>query len=414
MRLMNNRTFGRIPLFATLADDEIRHLLMSMKRGTVDEGTLLIREGDRGDCFYLIGEGQVEVIKALGTQDERLLSVLGPGDSFGEMSLLDPDGLRAASVRAKTLVNFYEMTHADFNALLEQRPAIAFQIARALSQRLRASDNAAIRDLHAKNRQLAQAYLELQQAQAQLIEKEKLEREMQLAREVQQSMLPRSLPQLPGFDFGAVMVPACAVGGDFFDFISMGPDILGIAVGDVSGKGVPAAIFMAMTRSLIRSEARSVCSPRKVLEGVNKTLLDMNGEGMFVTLLFGVLNRITREFSYIRAGHPPPIRCDNGSPATELSKATGQPLGIIDEPVFNEQSIFLHPGSMLLVYTDGITEAKNTQGEFFGVAKLLKTMSKYHNCLAQNVADSLMQAVTGYQGGTAQYDDVTIVVTRAC
>lgn len=169
MKTMGN---GRIPLFASLPHSEIVRLLASMKRVSVPEGTLIIQEGVPGDRFYLVIDGQLEVIKALGTQDERFLGNLEPGDGFGEMSLFDPDGLRVASVRARTAANLYEMAHADFHELIHRWPSVTYEIAFTLSQRLCTAHNNTIRDLQGKNRQLAQAYCELQQVQGQIIEKE--------------------------------------------------------------------------------------------------------------------------------------------------------------------------------------------------------------------------------------------------
>ena len=163
---------GSIRLFASLLDSEIVRLLASMKRVSVPQGTLVIREGDPGGRFYLIIDGQLEVIKALGTQDERFLGDLEPGDSFGEMSLFDPDGLRVASVRAKTAANLYEMLYPEFYALMHRRSTVAYEIARILSQRLSTSHINTIRDLQEKNSRLAQACHELQQAQSQINEKE--------------------------------------------------------------------------------------------------------------------------------------------------------------------------------------------------------------------------------------------------
>lgn len=169
---MKTMTNGRIPLFDSLPDSEIDRLLASMKRVSVPEGTLIIQEGVPGDRFYLVIDGQLEVIKALGAQGERFLGNLEPGDGFGEMSLFDPAGLRVASVRARTAANLYEMAHADFHELIHRWPSVAFQIASTLSQRLCTAHNNTICDLQRKNLQLAQAYCELQQVQGQIIEKE--------------------------------------------------------------------------------------------------------------------------------------------------------------------------------------------------------------------------------------------------
>ena len=253
----------KVPLFAALRGTETEFLAEILREVEVPAGTLFFREGEPGSSLAIIVDGEVEILKALGTPDERLLAVRGPGDFFGEMSLLDPDGLRTASVRTHAPVRLLEMARPDFDALLQQRPALAYEIMRVLSLRLRESDNATIADLHEKNRELTQAYAALQAAQAQIIEKEKLEQELRTAHRIQQSILPGELPRLPGYDFGALIVPTRSVGGDLYDFIPLGRGRMGIAVGDVSDKGVPAAIFMALTRSLLRVEATRVASPRR-------------------------------------------------------------------------------------------------------------------------------------------------------
>jgi len=145
------------------------------------------------------------------------------------------------------------------------------------------------RDLQEKNRQLAQAYEELKAAQAQLIEKEKLESELKIAREIQRNILPRSKPQISGLDFGMLIEPMASVGGDFFDYIELDQERVGLVVGDVSDHGVPAAIFMALTYSLLRAEALRATSPGETLRAVNRQLLNMNSSSMFVTVLYGIL-----------------------------------------------------------------------------------------------------------------------------
>jgi sigma-B regulation protein RsbU (phosphoserine phosphatase) len=150
-------------------------------------------------------------------------------------------------------VRLLALTRADFNALLGRQPAVAQELLRTLSTRLRESQEAAIRELREQNRILAQAYADLQAAQAQLVEQETLVRELQLARDIQQRMLPCELPCLAGLDIGARMVPAQSVGGDFFDVFPLGDDALGIAIGDVVGKDIPAALLMGLTCSLLRA-----------------------------------------------------------------------------------------------------------------------------------------------------------------
>jgi phosphoserine phosphatase RsbU/P len=403
----------RIPLFASIPSDELEKLLAGLHQIVLRPDTILIHEGDRGDTCYVVLEGEMDVVKAFGTAEEQLLRRLTCGEYFGEMSLLDPQRVRTASVVSRTEARLLEMSRADFDRLLRSWPEAAYDLARVLSGRLRDTDNATIRELKEKNRQLELAYRELQAAQAHIIEKKKLERELELAWEIQNSMLPRSLPRFNGFDFGTRIAPARAVGGDFYDFIPLGDSTLGIAVGDVSGKGMPAAIFMAMTRSLMRAEASEASSAQDALRGVNRHLLDMNDSGMFVTVLYGVLNGRTREFHYGRAGHELPILCNEQGVTRNPSCGHGQPLGILTDPAIDEQIVTLSPGDTLLLFTDGVTDAFNEIGMSFGLERLRTSLGASCNEPPQQICNRLTDLVMEFQQPIPQHDDVTIVAVRA-
>src|SRR5262249_45391430 len=156
--------------------------------------------------------------------------------------------------------------------------------------------------------------------------------------------------------------------------IPLGADALGIVVGDVSDKGVPAAIFMALTSSLLHAEAVRADSPHEALQNVNRLLLDMNDTGMFVTMLYGVLNRTTRELTYVGAGHELPILFDANGERVQLAYGRGQPLGLLAAPLLDEQSVTIPTGGTLLLYTDGVTEAMDVQGAQFGLERLREAM----------------------------------------
>ena len=238
---------SQVPLFAKLPAEEHAYLAATLRQVAYPSGALLFREGDYGEHFYIVLEGELEIIKALGTASELMLDARGSGEFVGEMSMFNRDNVRTASVRTRGLTQLLEMHHGEFDALMHRHPDLAYEMVRVLSTRLRDANNATIRDLQDKNRQLTQAYLDLQTAQAQIIEQETLARELQVARNIQEHMLPRSLPNLAGFDFSARMVPARVVGGDFYDFIPLDDDRLGIVVADVCGKSLPAALLMALT-----------------------------------------------------------------------------------------------------------------------------------------------------------------------
>jgi len=241
----------------------------------------------------------------------------------------------------------------------------------------------------------------------------KLEHELSLAGEIQKSMLPRSIPQLEGYELGARMIPAKSVGGDFFDFIPLGENLMGIAVGDVADKGIPAALFMAMVRSLLRAEAHPGRSPRKVLRSVSHHLMDMNDKEMFVTILFGILNGATRQFHYARAGQEAPIFFGQQGSVKRMPKTNGQALGILAEITLDEQTVELPKGSMLLIYTDGIPDAANRQNAGFGLDGVVRTGGKLTGSSAQVVCDELIRAATEHQAGALQHDDMTVLVVRA-
>lgn len=410
---MKEKILQQVLLFSSLPPIEIQHLAETLRTVEFPPKTIVMREGERGDRFYIVLSGEIEIIKAMDTPDERLLGARGEGEYIGEMSLLNPNGLRTASVRTSAATRLLEMTRDDFDALLLRHPLFAYEMVRIQSQRLTEAHNATIRDLHEKNRQITQAFEELKAAHLQIVEKEKLEHELTVAREIQKSILPRTLPRLSGFDFGARMEATRAVGGDFYDLVALGDQRVGIAVADVSDKGVPAAIFMALTRSLLRSEASREASPAQVLQNVNRQLLTMNESNMFVTVLYGVLDQATREFHYARAGHDPPINLDPHGKFVEPVVQLGQFLGIFPSPPIDEERLTLVPGSTLIVYTDGVTDQINERDEFFGIDRLCQSIQQHHALSAQSMCDRLFETLTDYRGGTAQSDDVTFVVVQA-
>jgi serine phosphatase RsbU (regulator of sigma subunit)/CRP-like cAMP-binding protein len=241
----------------------------------------------------------------------------------------------------------------------------------------------------------------------------KLEHDLSVAGKIQNSMLPRFIPSLTGYEFSAVMLPARYVGGDFFDFIPLGENLLGIAVGDVSGKGVPAALFMAMVRSLLRAEAHRGRSAQKVLRSVNRHLMDMNDEAMFATVVFGILNALTRQFEYVRAGHELPIFIDELGSVMQLQKTSGQPLGLFEDLVLDENIVELSKGRRLLLCSDGIVDAVNRQNVRFGYDGIVRAVEQTMKSSASTVCGALIEAVKSHQIGLPQFDDMTVVVMKA-
>jgi sigma-B regulation protein RsbU (phosphoserine phosphatase) len=328
------------------------------------------------------------------------------------MSLFNRDGLRTASVRVHTPIKLLEMTRQEFDALLSRQPALAYDMVRVMSQRLADIENVTVRDLREKNIQLQEAYEELKAAQAQLIESEKLKAELEIARRIQRNILPRQQPRIPGFDFGMLIEPMSSVGGDFFDFIPLGKNKLGIALGDVSGHGVPAALFMALTYSLLRGEVGRASTPGEAVRNANYHLLNMNETSMFVTLLYGVLDLKTRQFNYVRAGHDQPLVMDGAGQVIPQIYGLGQALGLFEKPPLDEQSVILPPGGLMLLYTDGVVEAENLNGEPFGLERLQDALRSCDWSSAQCLCEGLLDAVRSHIGSPSPQDDITLVAVR--
>jgi phosphoserine phosphatase RsbU/P len=409
---MKSWALSQVAIFSSLPPDEIDHLADTLGEREFPAGAMIIIEGDAAECLFILTEGEVEIIMALGTANERLVGVSPAGSILGEMGLVNPGSRRTASVRARTQVRMLEMTRADFDALLNRQPKLAYEVVRILSMRLDQAQNRTIRDLEAKNKQLSDAYEQLKAMQQQLVEKEKMERELELARDIQLSMVPRQRPKLGGYDFGACMFSARAVGGDFFDFIPLSPSLIGIAIGDVSDKGVPAALFMALTSNLLRAEAKRLGPPGDTLRKVHGQLMEINDAGMFVTVFYGILDGAARQLRYARAGHELPIiLCDDGK-LMALPEGPGLPLGATDDVLLDEQMVDLPAGATILFYTDGVTDGLDSQGIAFGLEKLSQALVERRSESAQKVCEALLRACEQHRGDAAQYDDITLVAVQ--
>ena len=411
---MRSSLLRKVPLFSALPANEIKYLASRLTPYQCAPGHVLFHEGSWEEEFYILLEGEVEILKSVGTSDERSLGVRKAVTLLGEMSLFNRDGYRTATVRALTALALYKMNRAEFDALLHRQPQLAYEMVSLLSKRLESSENQTIADLKEKNEKLRRAYNELKAAQKQIIEKEKLERELELSSQIQQSILPRSLPKRSGFDFGALIIPAHAVGGDFYTFLSLDKNHVGIVVGDVCDKGIPAALFMSLVYSLIRVEARNSRSPVKVLRQVNRHLLNMmNNSSMFVTLIYGILNCNNGRFHYARAAHPAPIVLDTGGTALKIPVKPGQPLGLFGNLPIDEERITIPPSGTMLLFTDGLNEVSNSEGIEFGDNDyLFESLASGRHKRAQRICEHLWNEIQLFGQGQAQADDFTAVVIK--
>lgn len=240
-----------------------------------------------------------------------------------------------------------------------------------------------------------------------------LQQELEIARQMQLSILPRSAPDRDEIDIAATMIPAKEVGGDFYDYFPIDDEHLAIVVADVSGKGVPAAFFMAISRTLLKSNALFLRLPGPTIEALNDQLCAENDQMMFVTVFYGVLHLRSGKLTYVNAGHNPPVRLLNGK-ACFFERGRNMALAVMEEQTYTEGEVTLSPGETLLLYTDGVTEANNAEGVLFGDQALLDAMVEVgndpvHKGHAGGVPQRVVQAVRTFEAGAAQADDITVV-----
>jgi sigma-B regulation protein RsbU (phosphoserine phosphatase) len=404
---------ARIPFFTDLPNEELDRIASTLDVVNLKSGDILFHEGDTGEYLYVVVRGELEVLMAPDTDNELILNVVHAGEYIGEMSFIMPGGRRTASVRARGEVVLLSLSRTQFDDLLERHPQLAYAMVSVLSQRLENTNVSTFRDLTEKNRQLQQAFDELKDAQEQLIEKERLERELQVAAEIQMSILPDVLPANENYDFGGRILPARQVGGDFYDVFDVGDGKLGVLIGDVADKGVPSAIFMARAHALIIAEADGATSPGDVLRKANKHITRLEKSTQFVTALYGVLDIKSGEFSYARAGHEPPLLLNSQGEVHRLPHKPGMALGLWENIALDEYSIFLPKDSLLVLFTDGMTDCRNPKGEPFGLERIKNTMSQLKNTSAQSSCDQLFDTLMFYKSGSKQDDDVTLVAVHA-
>ena len=410
---MTSSLLGNIPLFSSLPAEELNHLQNTFQVRYLKANEVLFHEGNPGLHFYVVLKGELQILMGEGTDEEMRLNTLGPGEYLGEMALIIPGGARTASARANQESVLLSMSKDEFAALLERFPKLAHGMVRVLSERLEATNDSTFKDLTEKNRQLQKAYDELKAAQEQIIEKERLERELEVATNIQMSILPDVLPTPPRFDFGARIDPARQVGGDFYDVFRVGEKTIAVLIGDVADKGVPSAIFMARAHALIAAEAETYDDPGEVIRHVNRHITRLEKTTQFVTVFYGVLDVETGELTFARAGHEPALLLTPDGKVERLPHNAGMAIGLWEDVTLDEQSITLPPGSTLLLYTDGMTDCRNPAGEPFGLEGIKNLLSGYVDLSAQEVCDRMLQTLIDYQQGSKQDDDVTLVAVHA-
>lgn len=242
-----------------------------------------------------------------------------------------------------------------------------------------------------------------------------IQRELDIASQIQLSSLPSTFPAFPGrtdFDLHAVMRPALEVGGDFYDFFLIDEDRLGFVVGDVSGKGIAAAIIMAITRTLVRATALQDVSVEDCVRHVNRVLYPEIVRGMFITLVYGILDTRTGEVTYCNAGHNPPYVVQRGGPTEELMRTGGLAVCLLPDFAFGAGRTTLQPGDSLVLYSDGVTEAANKERHLFSEERLINCLNQVNGQAPDGVTRHVLQALEAYADGADQADDITLLTLQ--
>jgi len=239
-----------------------------------------------------------------------------------------------------------------------------------------------------------------------------MQRDLDIAKRIQQSFLRQAPPEKDGFDIWFKMEPAKSIGGDLYDFVRNDNKSFGIMIGDVSGKGVPAALFMAMTVSNFRFHSKTEADPVKVVTELNNQIATESTSGLFVTLTYLNVDGKNMKLSIVDAGHLPVIFAGNDKDTTLITAKSGMALGIMDGVEFAKEEIPMSPGDTFVLYTDGVTEARNIKKEEFGEDRLKACVSRYKNLTAKEITENIYKEVLQFRKNAPQHDDITIMALK--
>lgn len=344
---------------------------------------VLFEAGDLGDGLYILLEGKINIILK-----DHVLDRLGDGAIFGEMALVDRQPRSADAITA-TECKIVKIDEQLFAELSSQNPKFGLEVMRIMSIRMRRMIDDEIK-------------------------RQRLEQELAIGQKIQLSLLPKTTPQKTGWQFASCYRAARQVGGDFYDFIESptNPHILTMTIADVTGKGVPAAIFMASMRSVIRTLCNEERNPAEVLTLTNKAVVHDTGSALFLSSVIGKLDLERSELTLANAGHEWPLWIKANQNDVESLYVPGVVLGAFHDIEPQEKKITIQSGDLLLFFTDGVSEARNEAGDFFGDERLQETaVAGKHDSAAELVA-RIETAVEAFTQGTPQSDDLTLLVIK--
>ena len=245
----------------------------------------------------------------------------------------------------------------------------------------------------------------------QILEKKKLEEQMQMAKDVQSSLLPSQSPEIKGYDIAGICIPTFDIGGDYYDFISLDEENLAIVIADVSGDGIPAALIMASFRALLRNQLKSSTDPAEIMDLLNQQIPEVSRKRDFITAFYGKLNFKNHTFSFVNCGHNPPLLLKpNGK--IILLETGGPSLNIIKDAKFKSDSIKIESGDQIIFYTDGVTEIFGADSKEFGFERLSKVLKEPGNKSANEIINDVVESTKNFSGSGLYQDDFTLVVLK--
>ncbi len=425
------RLLKQSSLFSAIAENRLAEIAAASRVVTLDPGARLFEQHAVGDAAYLIIDGAVEIEVATET-GRAIVATIGAGQVVGEIAAFS-DRLRNASVLSEQGASLLRIGRDTIEDLLERDPSCAMSVIAELGGRIERSNNS-IAVMSQAAQALAQGDFEpdmlaalkhgadryahfatVFESMAKEIETKHLfQQEMSTAEVIQRSFLPKSInagQRCRQFEVAADMKPAKQVGGDFFDYFMIDDRTVGLAIGDVSGKGIPAAIFMSVTRTVLKTIARQGADAGHVVAALNDLLAEDNSESMFVTLCFVRLDLDTGAFEYANAAHEEAyvLRADG---RTEQIGPEGPAVGLFEGMPFGLMRGTLAPGDALVLGTDGITEAFAADGSQFETERFTTLMTSLAGHAAPEVVKSVMGQVLAFSTGVPQSDDLTCLTFR--
>jgi serine phosphatase RsbU (regulator of sigma subunit) len=363
--------------------EELALYFSQTARLNLPQGAILMREGIGGDEMYVLVEGELLI-----TVQGKRIDYLTPGMILGEMAMID-DRPRSATATAATDCTLARLDRQQFRDLIRLSPQFALTVMNVMSLRTR-------------------RLMEVE------VTRQRMEEELAIGRRIQLSLLPRDCPQVAGYDLAAGYRAAREVGGDLYDFIvpHAHPHQVHLVVADVTGKGVPAALYMAVSRTIFHTYALEEHSPAQALQRMNRLIRQDEATPLFLSAFYSILDTQTHVLTYANAGHNPPIWLHHDTGETELLEARGIVLGAFDGFTPEEKSCAVSPGDYIVFFTDGITEARNASGEFFDDERLEALIASRRWANSHELVAAIVLAVDEFAAGAPQADDFTVVVVR--